>query len=117
MQSVHRAHFLDELVKGVPAQRAHFNKRLERLEDSDDDEGVHLFFKDGTSAAADLAIGADGVHSCVRGYLMGTEAAKPVFTGSVIYRGLVSMDAAVEKIGAEHAQNSSMWCGRGMLLI
>ena len=117
MQSVHRAHFLDELVKGVPAQRAHFNKRLERLEDSDDDEGVHLFFKDGTSVAADLAIGADGVHSCVREYLIGTEAAKPVFTGSVFYRGIVPMDAAVEKIGAEHAQNSYMWCGRGMLLI
>ena len=115
MQSVHRAHFLDELIKGVPAHRAHFNKRLERLEDSDDDKGVHLFFKDGTSATADLVIGADGVHSRVREYLMGTEAAKPVFTGSIVYRGLVSMDAAVEKIGAEYAQNSYMWCGRGRL--
>ncbi|KAL8662918.1 MAG: hypothetical protein Q9202_004340 [Teloschistes flavicans] len=28
MQSAHRAHFLDELVKAVPAQRAHFNNRL-----------------------------------------------------------------------------------------
>ena len=117
MQSVHRAHFLDELIKGVPAHRAHFNKRLERLEDRDDDEGVHLFFKDGTSATADLVIGADGVHSCVREYLMGKEAAKPVFTGSIVYRGLVSMDAAVEKIGAEYAQNSYMWCGHGRLLI
>lgn len=117
MQSVHRAHFLDELIKGVPAQRAHFNKRLERLEECDDDEGVHLFFKDGTGATADLVIGADGVHSCVRQYLMGIEAAKPVFTGSVVYRGLVPLDAAVEKIGAEYAQNSFMWCGRGRLLI
>lgn len=116
MQSVHRAHFLAELVKGVPAQRAHFNKRLERLEDRDDDEGVHLFFKDGTGATADLVIGADGVHSYVREYLLGTEAAKPVFTGSVVYRGIVAMDAAVEKIGAEYAQNSYMWCGRGRLL-
>ena len=117
MQSVHRAHFLDELIKGVPAQRAHFNKRLERLEECDDDKGVHLFFKDGTGAIADLVIGADGVHSCVRQYLMGIEAAKPVFTGSVVYRGLVPLDAAVEKIGAEYAQNSFMWCGRGRLLI
>ena len=116
MQSVHRAHFLAELVKGVPAQRAHFNKRLERLEDCDDDGRVYLFFKDGTGATADLVIGADGVHSCVRDYLLGTEAAKPVFTGSVVYRGIVSMDAAVEKIGAEYSQNSYMWCGRGRLL-
>ena len=116
-QSVHRAHFLNELVKGVPAQRAHFNKRLERLEDGDDEEGVHLFFKDGTGATADIVFGADGVHSCVREYLMGTEAAKPVFSGSVVYRGIVSMDAAVEKIGAEYAQNSYMWCGRGRLFI
>lgn len=112
MQSVHRAHFLDELVRLVPAQRAHFNKRLELIEDEADKEVV-LRFKDGTTATADAVIGADGIHSHVREYLLGKEASQPVFAGSVAYRGLVPMDAAVEKMGSEYAQNSMMLCGPG----
>ena len=112
MQSVHRAHFLDELVKLVPAKRAHFNKCLVTVEDKPGKEVV-LYFKDGTTATADGVIGADGIHSHVREYLMGKEAARTVFSGSVAYRGLVSMDAAVEKLGAEHAQNSIYLCGPG----
>lgn len=112
MQSLHRAHFLDELVKAVPPQRAHFNKRLESITDQPEQEVV-LYFKDGTMAKADAVIGADGIHSRVREYLLGKEAARPVFSGYVAYRGLVSMDAAVEKLGAEYAQNSMMLCGPG----
>ena len=114
MQSVHRAHFLDELVKGIPAYRAHFNKRLQDLEETED--GVILHFKDGTTATADVVIGADGVHSKVRELLIGAEAAKPVFSGSVIYRGLVPMEKAIEALGSEHAQNSTTLCGLGRLL-
>lgn len=65
MQSVHRAHFLDELVKGVPADRAHFNKRLQSLENNEG-SGVVLHFKDGTTTTADAVIGADGIHSVTR---------------------------------------------------
>lgn len=106
---MHRAHFLDELVKGVPPQRAHFNKRLQGLEENE--HGVTLRFKDGTTATADVVIGADGVHSMVREYLVGVEAAKPVFSGAVIYRGLVSMDTAIDVLGAEHAQSAVGLCG------
>lgn len=112
MQSVHRAHFLDELVAGIPKTRAHFNKRLDIIED-EPEEQVVLYFKDGTTATTDAVIGAGGIHSHVRQYLLGKEAAKPVYAGAAAYRGLVSMDAAVEKLGAEYAQNSIMLCGPG----
>ena len=77
MQSVHHAHFLDELVKAVPAQRAHFNKRLEWIEAGP--EGVTLHFKDGLSAQADVASGADGVHSKIREHALGPGGTKPNF--------------------------------------
>ena len=112
MQSVHRAYFLDELVNAVPAQRAHFNKRLETIVDKPGEEVV-LHFKDGTLATTDAVIGADGIHSHVREYLLGKEAAQPIFAGSVAYRGLVPMDAAVDKLGAELAQNCMILCGPG----
>lgn len=112
MQSVHRADFLDELVKAVPTQRAHFNKCLEKIEDKDGSPIV-IRFSDGTSVTADVLIGADGIHSNVRKYLLGTEAAQPIFTGSVAYRGIINMDTAVEALGAELAQNSTVICGPG----
>ncbi|KAF6232637.1 hypothetical protein HO173_009076 [Letharia columbiana] len=115
-QSVHRAHFLNELVKIVPSQRAHFNKRVGFLEDKQ--SGPVIFhFKDGTTATANAVIGADGVHSAVRAHLLGKEAAKPVFAGSVAYRALVPMDKAVEKLGDEFAGNAFFLCGRGRVPI
>lgn len=109
MQSVHRAHFLDELVKAVPAQNAHFNKRLETLEESSD--GVELYFRDGQSASADVVIGADGVHSKIREHLLGPRAAKPEFTGAICCRGVVPMGSAIKILGEEHAQNATMLVG------
>ena len=45
---------------------------------------VKLSFTNGDTAEADVAIGADGVHSVVRETLLGPEA--PTFTGRVAYR-------------------------------
>lgn len=47
---------------------------------------MHL--KDGQTAYADIVVGADGVHSKIREYLLGAEAAKPQFSGATLYRGL-----------------------------
>lgn len=46
-----------------------------------------LVFADGASAAGDMIVGADGVHSQVRAGLFGPES--PRFTGYVAWRGLV----------------------------
>ena len=115
MQSVHCAHFLDELVKRVPAERAHFNKRLVSIEDKRDN-GVVMHFKDGTTEIADGLIGADGIHSTVREYLLGEEdvAAHAIFAGSVAYRRLVPMEKGVEKMGEEFTHNSFMLCRPGI---
>ena len=80
------------------------------------EDGVTLYFKDGTTVTADAVIGADGVHSKVREILIGADAAKLVFTGAVVYRGLVPMEKGVEVLGSEHAQNSTVLCGPGKLL-
>lgn len=75
-----------------------------------------LHFKDATTATADVIIGADGVHSTAREFLIGTEAAKPMFSGAAIYRGLVPMNKAIEVLGSEHAQNAVTLCGPSKLL-
>jgi salicylate hydroxylase len=54
---------------------------------SQDDGSATVGFADGTTATADVVIGADGIHSVLQGFV-GTPA-EPVFSGVVAYRGLV----------------------------
>jgi 2-polyprenyl-6-methoxyphenol hydroxylase-like FAD-dependent oxidoreductase len=50
------------LLSHVDPKIIHLSKKLTRMEDLSQ-EGVILYFKDGTSATADLVVGADGIRS------------------------------------------------------
>ena len=112
--TIHRAHFLDELIKLVEPQRAHFGKRLERIEEpADPAEPVVLHFSDGTTVTADVVVGADGIHSGVRKHILGSNdpAARATFTGNVMYRGVVPMEVAKAKLG-DIQQKAGVRCGK-----
>lgn len=111
--SVHRAHFLEELVKFMPEDVAEFRKRVERVEESDGEGPVTLYFADGTSATADAVVGADGVKSHVRQSLLGAEnpESHAGYTFKYAYRGLIPMEKAVAELGEEAAVNSRMYLG------
>lgn len=117
-QSVHRAKFLDELVKLIPEGVAHFDKRLVKVEELGAEKGVVLWFTDGSTAKADCLLGADGIHSSTRKYLLGEThpAALPVFTGTIAYRGLIPMEVARDSIG-ELAVDARNWCGEGGMVV
>ncbi|EKD19231.1 mannitol 1-phosphate dehydrogenase [Drepanopeziza brunnea f. sp. 'multigermtubi' MB_m1] len=110
--SVHRAHFLDQLVQLVPAGVAQFGKRLKDVEQVG--EKMKLTFHDGTTAEADAVIGCDGIKSRARHILLGRdhEAASARFTGKYAYRGLIPMEKAVDALGRDLAGNSQMYMGR-----
>ncbi|ETN47246.1 uncharacterized protein HMPREF1541_01438 [Cyphellophora europaea CBS 101466] len=114
---VHRAHFLDELVKLVPADIAAFGKKLISLDDSQSAKGGKLImnFEDGTAAEADAVVGCDGIKSRVRAAMFGDDhpATRPVYTHKYAYRALVPIDKAVEVLGEENAKNACMHMGPG----
>jgi salicylate hydroxylase len=56
------------------------------------DDGVAVRLRDGRTVSADIAIGADGVHSVVRQYVV-TETRPARFTGHVAYRMLIPRSA------------------------
>ena len=87
-KSLHRAHFLNELIKFVPEHISQFGKRLVSIEEPDDDAPLTLRFKDGITATADCILGFDGIRSAVRHHLFGNQY-DPVFSGSVAWRGIV----------------------------
>ncbi|CAD6445839.1 c32b138c-97f9-471c-9989-03e3b1b9f541 [Sclerotinia trifoliorum] len=109
--SVHRAHFLDELVKLVPKENARFGKRVEKVEERGD--RLLMTFQDGTTAEADAVIGCDGIKSRTRHIVLGDDhkATLPVFTGKYAYRGLIPMEKAINAVGESLARNSQMYLG------
>lgn len=106
---VHRARFLDEMVKLIPDGIAKFGKRLDDITTKRDGR-LHLKFLDGTTAEADVVVGCDGIKSRVRQLIVGADhpSAYPTYTHKYAYRGLVPMDKAVEVVGEERAKNACM---------
>ncbi|HSX07631.1 MAG TPA: FAD-dependent monooxygenase [Candidatus Saccharimonadales bacterium] len=76
----------DELqAKNIPV---HYEKKLVRVEETTD--GVIAHFADGSSAKGDILVGADGVHSTVRGHLLPT-GPSPKFVGVVAVGGFTAL--------------------------
>src|SRR5262249_55704271 len=81
----HRADLLDVLLDGVANTGFRLNSRVEGFAQTTDRVTVTL--ADGMKATGHVLIGADGIHSTVRGQLFGKEL--PRYTGNVAWRGLV----------------------------
>jgi salicylate hydroxylase len=108
---VHRAHFLDQLVKLLPPSVARFGKRLVNVTEAVDGSGdAVLHFADGTMAQHTAVLACDGIKSTSRRLLLGPEY-DPVFSGKCAYRGLVPMTKASEIIGDEKAMSSQIFFG------
>ncbi|KAH7377750.1 hypothetical protein BKA66DRAFT_467778 [Pyrenochaeta sp. MPI-SDFR-AT-0127] len=64
---------------------------------SEDDNGVNFAFTDGTRAAADVLVGADGIHSTVRNYIAPGVVPK--------YSGMVAITCALQRDKLEYPSN------------
>ena len=81
---MHRGDLHDALLSVLPSEAIHTGKKLTGLEQKS--SGVTLRFADGTHAQADAVIGADGVHSLVRDFVVGPDA--PIHKGRIAYRAV-----------------------------
>jgi salicylate hydroxylase len=102
--TVHRADLLGALAEALPAGLVTLGKRC--LDVSFDGDMPAVRFTDGTAVEADVVVGADGIHSAVRGALFGP--GDPRFTGKICYRSVVP--AAAVSGGPPRARNSQ-WLG------
>jgi len=101
---MHRGDLHEALASAVPATIVHLGKKLTGLDQGDD--GVTLKFADGSSARADLAVGADGVHSLVRGLMLGPD--QPIHKGRIAYRAAFS---ATHLKGGDIGPSRTKWWG------
>ena len=82
---IHRADLLALLAGQLPPGTVRTGHRCTGF--SQDAGGAAVGFADGTTATADVVIGADGMHSVLREFVV--TPAEPVFSGVMAYRGLV----------------------------
>ncbi|WP_326762621.1 FAD-dependent monooxygenase [Streptomyces phaeochromogenes] len=103
---VHRADLLDSLRAAVPSEWVRLGARCTAVAAGED--VVLLRFADGSHAEADIVIGADGVHSVVRGAV--TEPSPPTYSGICAFRTIVPARAAPD-FALRRAQ--TLWLGPG----
>jgi 6-hydroxynicotinate 3-monooxygenase len=102
--NIHRGDLHAVLERAVAANTIAFNHRLIGLEERDD--GVRLSFANGARVDADVVIGADGIRSKVREYLLDDEP--PRFVGAVAHRAIFPTD----RLGGFKIPDCTKWWGR-----
>lgn len=91
--TAHRADLVSALKSAVPDDNVHLGATCVALTDRADGHPL-LHFADGGSVEADLVIGADGIHSVVRGSI--AESAPATHSGLCAFRALVPSERAPE---------------------
>ncbi|SNX94584.1 salicylate hydroxylase [Geodermatophilus sabuli] len=102
--TVHRADLLSAISSAVPTGAVQLGRRCTAI--SIHGDSAVLTFTDGTSVEADVVIGADGVHSTVRGVV--TEPSPATYSGMSAFRALVPADQAPD-FARRRAQ--TLWIG------
>ena len=102
---LHRADLVGFLAEALPSDVVHTGHRCTGFEQAG--AVARVAFANGAVAEADIVIGADGIHSTLRAYVF--PPSRPVFSGSVAYRGLVP-HARIPDWPTDRWQ---MWLGKG----
>jgi FAD-dependent urate hydroxylase len=112
VRMVPRRVLLERLLDGFPAERIRCNARVVGVDSRSN--GVRVDFADGSCAAGDLVIGADGLHSKVR-EIVGARHAES--TGWCSWQGLATLPEGTDKhvamiVIGEHG-NLGLWPAGG----
>lgn len=99
--AIHRGRLQQVLLSEINDAKVYLNKRLERVEQTN--SKVTVVFQDGTSAEADIVIGADGIKSAVRKSIFGDLPLR--YSGQTCWRGMAKFTLPDDKKGNSY----EMW--------
>lgn len=107
---LHRADLLSAILSAVPKRALRLDSRVTSIEQ--DAGGAHIALGNGEIHQADVVVGADGVHSVVRGMLAPPAPAE--YSGMCAFRALVPADKAPE---FSRRPVQTLWIGPGRHLV
>jgi len=82
-----RSDLIRLLVSSLPKNTIQYNKRLLSVASLKDNSKVLLNFFDGEGATFDLVVGADGIRSKVKEYVLRNSSISPKYSGYAIWYG------------------------------
>ena len=106
---------MDALTSLLDPSITHFNKRCTSVTSTSTGRTSTIHFADGTTYEADVVIGADGIRSVTRNFVIGKDDAKPlVFANTYAYRGLVPFEDLVrDGIKTDLSARLTCYLGKG----
>ena len=111
---------MDALVHHLDPKIAHFKKRCVGVRQSETDPALYILdFADGTTASANVVLGADGIKSAVRGYVTKDDPKKALsFSNTICYRGLVKTeDLKAIGVKMDFTESPVTFCGPDKVII
>ncbi|KAK7749137.1 hypothetical protein SLS62_008425 [Diatrype stigma] len=112
---IHRASLLRELIAPLPKERLHSSKKLTMIETTP--AGIQITFEDGSIDKFDAVIGADGIFSSVRNYVL-QDAAKEC-AASPAGLNVVPFEKAKATLGEQYFEVDRQygWVGDGAFVM
>lgn len=107
---VHRADLLGLLAEALPAEVIRLGAAVTDVEQ--DEGSATVVLAGGERIIADAVIGADGIHSSVREWMLGPE--EPHFSGVLGWRAMLSREEA-DDLGLDHSCDA--WLGPGRSVV
>src|SRR5690606_9150065 len=86
--TIDRGRLLEVLINALPAEVVQTGKACKWYKQ--DENGVKVWFEDGSIEEGDLLIGADGIHSAIRNSLL--PGTRPRYAGYTCWRAVVKAD-------------------------
>ncbi len=84
---IHRAHLHNTLLDNISKEKLRSNHKLIQINVAE--KKTKLKFENGTNIDADLIIGADGINSIIRNFIL--KDGKPIYRGYNIWRGVAKL--------------------------
>lgn len=118
--SVHRASLLRELLAPLPKAVLHANKQLTSIKEFDNSK-IEVKFQDGVIEYFDAVIGADGVYSTIRRYVLqdATDQHQPTPAGFWDCRVLTPIEKAKAVLDSNYLEERKVytWLGDGASIL
>lgn len=107
--SMKRERFLEALAARLPEDVIKFDSRLSRI--GEPDRGVELTFENARTDIVDVLLGCDGLHSKVKGDIVGVEDYRVSYSQTVICRGSVAAKDVEAIVGTTLGRGSQVGIG------